>query len=74
MQSKKQFRDAFGLDEFGQIAVPKKISNVKIARLLVGNLMGCSRCFPHGYETVNATENKNKRSWKLQRKTKWKIV
>ncbi len=74
MKSKKQFRDAFGLDEFGQIDVPKKISNVRIARLLVGNAMGCSYCFPHGIETSNATANKNKRSWKLKRKTKWKVV
>ena len=64
MKSRKQLKDAFGMDEFGQIAIPKKISNVLIARLQFGNVMGCSYCFPHGFETSNATVSKNKKNWK----------
>ncbi len=68
----KKLKKAFGLDEFGIINFPNKISNVVIARLLYGEGRGCSWCFPHGFETNNSTISNRQRNWKKFRKTKWK--
>jgi hypothetical protein len=51
---------------------PKKMSNIKLSRLVHGDERGCSRCFPHGSETTNSTQAKNRRSWKNNRKTKYR--
>jgi len=51
---------------------PQKMSNVKLSRIVHGEERGCSRCFPHGIETDNSTVNKNRRSWKNHRKTKYR--
>ena len=72
MNEKKVFRKAFRLNEFGLVDFPKKISNVKISRLKYGEERGCSWCFPHGWETTNATVAKNKKNWKNHRKNQWK--
>jgi hypothetical protein len=70
---KKKFKKAFGLNEFGLVDFPTKISNVQLSRLEFGNQMGCSWCFPHGYETINSTIDKNRRSWKYTRKTQYRV-
>ena len=70
---KKKLEKAFGLNEFGLIDIPTKISNTQFSRLEFGNEMGCSWCFPHGYETINSTVSKNRRSWKYSRKTQYKM-
>jgi len=62
---------AFGVNEYGFPDLPKKISGVKISRLLKGEEMGCSYCFPHGFETINSRYSKNQRNWKVQRKTQY---
>lgn len=73
MKTYKQFKKAFGLNEMGLIDFPKKISNVKISRITYHKKMGgCSYCFPHGYETSNATLFKNTKSWKNNRLRQWK--
>lgn len=72
MKKFKSLRQAFGTNEYGLINFPKKISNVQISRILYGEEMGCSRCFPHGYETINSKEIKFQRNWKKYRKTQWK--
>lgn len=72
MKNKRQVVKAFGKNEFGLVDVPVKISNVQISRLLVGEIMGCSYCFPHGMETSNSVYEKYQRNWKKYRKTKWK--
>ena len=72
MKEKRGFVKAFGKNELGLVDFPKKISNVKISRLKFGKLRGCSWCFPHGWETTNATISKNKRSWKFYRKNQYK--
>lgn len=73
MKNHKKFKKAFGLNEEGSIDFPSKISSVKISRIYNHEKMGgCSYCFPHGYETLNATCKKNTRSWKNNRKTQWK--
>lgn len=73
MKHQKRMKKAFGSNEFGLVDFPIKISNVQISRISYGNEMGCSRCFPHGWETVNSTWFRNKqRNWKCFRKTKWK--
>lgn len=68
MNELKGLKKAFGVNELGFVDIPKKISNIKIARILFGDERGCSHCFPHGYETTNATVSKNRRSWKNNRK------
>jgi hypothetical protein len=72
MKKIKKLEKAFGFNEFEVIDCPQKFSNVQFSRLLYGNLMGCSWCFPHGWETTNSTISKRQRNWKKFRKTKWK--
>ncbi|WP_025744151.1 hypothetical protein [Aquimarina pacifica] len=73
MKNYKKLKKTFGLNEFGFVDFPKKVSNIKISRILHHEEMGgCSYCFPHGYETINATIYKNTRSWKKNRKKQWK--
>ncbi len=54
MKKAKTLRQKFGFNEYGFIDFPKKISGVQISRLIYGNDLGCSYCFPHGFEVVNA--------------------
>ncbi|MFZ6777333.1 hypothetical protein ACO0LD_10955 [Undibacterium sp. Ji83W] len=63
---------AFGKNEVGLADIPKKISGITISRIIIGEKSGCSRCFPHGYETINSHIGNRQRNWKKQRKTKWK--
>lgn len=73
MKRQKQMQKAFGINEFGLIDFPIKISNVQVSRIVYGNERGCSRCFPHGWETNNSTLLTNRqRNWKRFRKTRWK--
>jgi len=72
MKKFKSLRQSFGINEYSLIDFPAKISNVKVSRILYGNEMGCSRCFPHGMETINSKEVKFQRNWKKYRKTQWK--
>lgn len=73
MREKKVFVKAFGKNEFGFADFPIKISNVQVSRIESGEIMGCSYCFPHGWETVNSTIGKNKRNWKHYRKKQYRI-
>lgn len=72
MKKFKTLKKFFGINEYGLVDFPKKISNVQISRILYGDEMGCSYCFPHGYETINSKEIKFQRNWKKYRKTQWK--
>lgn len=72
MKKFKALKQSFGINEYGLIDFPKKISNVQVSRILYGDDMGCSWCFPHGYETINSKEIKFQRNWKKCRKTQWK--
>lgn len=72
MKHDKIFKKAFGIHEVGLADFPPKISNVTISRIIFGDTMGCSRCFPHGYETVHSTIVNRQRSWKKFRKNRWK--
>lgn len=65
-------RKNFGVNEYGLEDAPSKVSNVFMSRLVNGEKMGCSWCFPHGFETINSKYNKVQRSWKKHRKTQWK--
>ncbi len=68
-----KLKKAFGKSETGLAALPEKYSNVKVSRVLDAEERGgCTRCFPHGFETTNATIKKNKRSWKKRRKKQFK--
>ncbi len=72
MKRKKQLKQSFGVNEFGLVDFPSKVSGTQISRLLVGDIMGCSYCFPHGIETKNSHWKNRQRSWKKHRKTKRK--
>ena len=72
MQEKKCYVSAFGTNSYGLVDFPKKISGTAVSRIELGDALGCSRCFPHGYETVNARYYKIQRSWKSHRKNQWK--
>ncbi|WP_347217811.1 phosphate ABC transporter substrate-binding protein [Chryseobacterium sp.] len=72
MKKIKTLRQTFGVNEYGCIDFPKKISGVKVFRILYGNELGCSYCFPHGLEVVNAKYTKFQRCWKKYRNTQWK--
>jgi len=70
MKRFNRFKKAFGLNDHGYIDFPKKISGTQITRIYLGEESGCSWCFPHGYETINATIPE--KNWKSQRKKQWK--
>ncbi|WP_196885856.1 phosphate ABC transporter substrate-binding protein [Aureivirga sp. CE67] len=73
MKISKKLKNAFGLNEYQMIDFPRKISSVKIARILHHEEMGgCSFCFPHGFETINSKESKFQKNWKKYRKNQWK--
>lgn|GEM_PF-469029 len=72
--NKSGIRRGFGVDEQGWPLLPAKISNVILARLEhAADRGGCGYCFPHRFETTNATCKKNRRSWKNYRKTQYKV-
>ena len=63
---------AYGKNEYGFADLPKKVSGVFVSRIVIGEESGCSRCFPHGYETINNHYVKYQRCWKKQRRNQWK--
>ena len=64
---------AFGREEGGVPEALPRIGGARLARLLHARERGgCSRCFPHGVETTNATSHKNTRSWKHRRATRFR--
>ena len=68
----RKLDEVFGTDPNGGTRLPAKVSNVKISRIFNAEKRGgCTLCFPHGFETTNATVNKNKRNWKSQRRNQW---
>lgn len=72
MKKVRRFYKALGTNEIGGINFPPKMSNIQISRILYGDARGCSRCFPHGWETSNSTQSNRQRNWKKFRKTQWK--
>nr|WP_315030926.1 phosphate ABC transporter substrate-binding protein [uncultured Chryseobacterium sp.] len=72
MKKTKKLKQNFGFNNYKLIDFPKKISGVKISRILYGIESGCSYCFPHGIEVANGKHTKYQRNWKKYRKTQWK--
>lgn len=72
MKNTKPLRHTLGINEYGLIDFPWKISGRQISRIIYGSKMGCSHCFPHGWEVVNAKYIKFQRNWKKYRRTQWK--
>lgn len=65
----------FGLNDFNMIDFPIKISGIKISRYVAKSKSGeCTRCFPHGNETLNSHIKNIQRSWKEHRKNKWRTI
>ena len=74
MRHRKQFVKAFGLNEFGKVDFPEKISNTRISRIQNSDKMGgCSYCFPHGIDTTNSKYSKRTRNWKKYRRKQYKV-
>jgi hypothetical protein len=63
----------FGYTEEGFVDLPGQVSNIVIARIFATK-KECGYCFPHGFETHNATASKNFRSWKHYRRTQYRAV
>ena len=63
---------AFGKNSAELADMPTKISGTFISRILIGDDSGCSRCFPHGHETINSHIRNQQRCWKKQRRTQAK--
>ncbi len=72
MKKEWLYKRVFGVNEWGMADYPAKISGIQLSRFLYGNAMGCSLCFPHGYETINSTIVNQQRNWKKFRETQWK--
>ena len=72
MNNESRLIRAFGANDADQADVPKKISGRTVSRLLIGEEMGCSFCFPHGIEVANNRFSKIQRSWKAHRRHQWK--
>lgn len=70
----KQFKKAFGVDEYGFPMVPNKYSNIKISRIINFEKMGgCDYCFPHGIECTNSSYQKQFiKNWKRYRRKQYK--
>jgi len=66
-----RLKKAFGMTDEGEVDLPNKASNVRIARIAYAKEY-CPWCFPHGIETPNSRYKKNRRSWKNHRKTQHK--
>lgn len=72
MKRLNKLRQAFGsLDASPLAALPPKFSNVQVARIFHCK-KECCFCFPHGFETHNATVDNCQRNWKRFRRTQWK--
>ena len=72
MRRKQRLIKAFGQNEYELPELPNKISGTRISRIQLSDDMGCSFCFPHGYDTLNWRGYKTQRCWKKQRGTQWK--
>ena len=72
-KGRNRVKRMFGKTSDGLTDTPRKMSNIRLSRIMHGDERGCSRCFPHGSETNNATASKNRRSWKHHRKTKYRV-
>ena len=71
--NKNRLRRSFGLDDMDAVALPPKISNIKLSRIEhAQDRGGCTICYPHGLETTNATAKKNKKTWKHYRNTQYR--
>lgn len=74
MKYQKKLKRIFGLNQYEMIDFPKTFSNVRISRIVNGNAMGCSYCFPHGIETINSKYDNPTKNWKRYRKTQYRSV
>lgn len=73
MKKEWLYKKVFGINEWGMADYPVKISGTQVSRVINGDAMGCSWCFPHGYETGNSTIANRQRNWKKFRKPQWKV-
>lgn len=72
MSKEQTLIKAFGMDDYYFANIIIKHSNVRISRIFNGQLMGCTFCFPHGYDNVNHRHTKDLKCWKRYRKHQWR--
>lgn len=69
----RNLRRKFGVNEYGFVDFPIKISGTTLRR--IENDMGCCFCFPHGWECYNSTGKKARnRNWKRYRRRQWREI
>jgi hypothetical protein len=70
----KIFHRNYGTNDYGFSDIPIKLSGIKLSRDSVNIEKDpiCTRCFPHGFEMRNSHYYNGQRSWKVNRKTKFK--
>jgi hypothetical protein len=70
---KREYRliKAYGRTEYDIADIPTKISGTRISRITLGEDIGCSFCFPHGYDTINSHIKNRQRNWKRNREQQW---
>ena len=68
------FHRNYGTNDYGFSDIPIKISGIKLSRDSVNIEKGpiCTYCFPHGFKMSNSHYYNSQRSWKVNRKTKFK--
>lgn len=73
---KREYRliKAFGKNKAGMADITGKVSGVKITRIIMGDDIGCSFCFPHGHDTINSSISNRQHNWKKQRKNQWRLT
>ncbi len=69
----KAFQRYNDVSDEGFVELPKKISNVRLERVLALGRGECTYCFPHGVEAVNSRHRKDLRCWKRYRKTQYRV-
>ena len=69
MKARKQLRQSLGwnIEDW-----PRRYSNIQWARIVYGEIEGCTRCFPHGQETSSGHHTKDLGCWKRYRRTQWR--
>ena len=58
----------FGVNEYGLEDLPQKTSGRMISRILLGKILGCHFCFPHGPDVINSRYSNYQRNWKKHRR------
>lgn len=68
----KKLITAFGLNDFGFVDLPTKLSGTTYQRVLIGDKYGNSFDFPHGRQSLSSRHTKCYKNWKYNRKNQYR--